>query len=65
MNNLAELLRAQGKLGEAEPLYEQALRAQRDTLGENTLTRSRIYIYIYIYIEANIETTYMYIYIYI
>ena len=33
MNNLAELLRAQRELGEAEPLYEQALRAQRDWFG--------------------------------
>ena len=55
MNNLAVLLQAQGKLGEAEPLCKQMLRAQRDTLGENTLTRSRIYIYIYIYIEENMH----------
>ena len=34
MNNLAVLLQAQGKLGEAEPLCKQVLRAQRGTLGE-------------------------------
>ena len=34
MNNLAVLLQAQGKLGEAEPLCKQMLIAQRGTLGD-------------------------------
>jgi tetratricopeptide (TPR) repeat protein len=34
MNNLAILLKDQGKLSEAEPLYRNALRCRRETLGE-------------------------------
>jgi hypothetical protein len=34
MNNLANLLSDQGKLSEAEPLYREALRYGRETLGE-------------------------------
>jgi tetratricopeptide (TPR) repeat protein len=33
INNLASLLKNQGKLGEAEPLYRTALTARRRTLG--------------------------------
>ena len=35
MNNLAMLLKAQGKLDEARPLYEQALEGYRRTLGSS------------------------------
>ncbi len=35
MNNLAILLVKQGRLGDAEPLYREALSAQRRTLGED------------------------------
>ena len=41
MNNLAILLKAQGKLSKAEPLYRDALRCRRETLGDthpDTLT---------------------------
>ena len=40
VNNLAVLLKAQGKLVEAEPLYREALEGRRRTLGDthpNTL----------------------------
>ena len=33
VNNLAELLTEQGKLGEAEPLYRRALEGRESTLG--------------------------------
>ena len=34
MHSVAKLLVEQGKLGEAEPLYVEALRARRETLGD-------------------------------
>ena len=34
MSNFAGLLRAQGRFGEAEPLYVEALRVCRATLGD-------------------------------
>ena len=33
LNNLATLYQAQGRYGEAEPLYHEALQARRETLG--------------------------------
>ena len=41
MGNLAGLLKAQGKLDEAEPLYRESLAAKKETLGDkhpSTLT---------------------------
>ena len=35
INNLALLLKTQGKLGEAEPLYREALDGRRRTLGDS------------------------------
>ena len=34
VNNLGSLLKAQGKLDEAEPLYRRALQAREETLGQ-------------------------------
>ncbi len=42
LNNLATLLQAQGKLAEAEPLLEEALRASRATIGEEHPARATI-----------------------
>ena len=35
LNNLAGLYESQGRYGEAEPLYEQALQLRRDVLGRD------------------------------
>ena len=34
MNNFAGLLKAQGKVDEAEPLYRECLSAKKETLGD-------------------------------